>query len=344
MRTVPGHDAGEFEWLVFEQDGVIARQQALRLWSEAGLRTMVRSGRWAKAHRGIYVTHNGPVTASQRVWIGVLAAGRGRRAPLAGLSALAAYGLRNPRSSLVDVLIPAHSRDVDPPPYVRVHRTSRLTAVDYRRGLPPRTSVARSVVDAAQWAYSDNQARVIVAASFQQKLVTVNEMDDVIRRMPRARRRSLVIETVRDADGGSESTPELDFLRLCRSAGLPEPSRQTTRLDALGRRRYRDAYFEEWRVHVEIDGSQHIEPAEWWADMARQNALWIAGDRVLRFPAWTVRHRPAEVVDQIRAALTAAGWPAANPPSRDLGTNRPPNDGLIPRSRRRGVRWHGGEG
>jgi very-short-patch-repair endonuclease len=74
-------------------------------------------------------------------------------------------------------------------------------------------------------------------------------------------------------------------------------------------RRYLDAYFDEWGVHVEIDGSQHFDARLAWADMRRQNELWIAGDRILRFPAWAIRHDPAQVVTQVRAALNAAGWP-----------------------------------
>jgi very-short-patch-repair endonuclease len=61
-------------------------------------------------------------------------------------------------------------------------------------------------------------------------------------------------------------------------------------------------------VHVEIDGAQHNDPLAWWADMDRQNALWIEGVRILRFPAWVIRDRPSEVVAQLRAALLAAGW------------------------------------
>jgi len=61
-------------------------------------------------------------------------------------------------------------------------------------------------------------------------------------------------------------------------------------------------------VHVEIDGGHHRDVAAWWADMKRQNDLWISGDRVLRFPSWIVRSRPAEVVTQVAAALRAAGW------------------------------------
>jgi hypothetical protein len=112
----------------------------------------------------------------------------------------------------------------------------------------------------------------------------------------------------RDAGGGAHSLPEVEFVRLCRRAGLPTPKCQASRVDAAGRRRYLDAYFEEYGVHVEIDGEQHVEATARWADMRRQNDLWIAGDRVLRFPAWLVRRDPRTVAAQVRAALLAAGW------------------------------------
>jgi very-short-patch-repair endonuclease len=72
--------------------------------------------------------------------------------------------------------------------------------------------------------------------------------------------------------------------------------------------RYLDAYFPEGGVHVEVDGGQHVDAQQWWADMQRQNSLWTTGDRVLRLPSWVVRHRPDDVVAQVRAALQAAGW------------------------------------
>lgn len=43
--------------------------------------------------------------------------------------------------------------------------------------------------------------------------------------------------------------------------------------------------------------------------LCRQNDLWVAGDRVLRFPSWAIRRRPADVAAQIHSALTAAGLP-----------------------------------
>jgi very-short-patch-repair endonuclease len=59
---------------------------------------------------------------------------------------------------------------------------------------------------------------------------------------------------------------------------------------------------------VEIDGGQHTDVRQWWADMRRQNQLWVAGDRVLRFPSFVIRTKPDEWLPQLRAALIAGGW------------------------------------
>ena len=191
-----------------------------------------------------------------------------------------------------------------------VHRTSLLAERDILPvGQPPRTMPARSLVDAAQWARTDDEARAIVAAGFQQRLVASDDLHVILDRMPRARRRDLIRRTATDSAGGAHALSELDLLTLVRKAGLPEPSRQKIRYDAAGRRRYLDVYFDRWRVHVEIDGGQHLDPRAAWTDMQRQNEVWITGDRVLRFPAWAVRNRPQEVAAQVRAALIAAGWP-----------------------------------
>jgi hypothetical protein len=42
--------------------------------------------------------------------------------------------------------------------------------------------------------------------------------------------------------------------------------------------------------------------------MRRQNALWISGTRVLRFPAIALRTDRIEVAEQVIAALVAGGW------------------------------------
>ncbi len=130
--------------------------------------------------------------------------------------------------------------------------------------------------------------------------------------MSNARRRALVLRTAWDCAGGSESLGELDFFALCRRGGLPVPSRQVERRDRYGRRRYLDAYFDEWKLVVEIDGAHHMNVGQMWDDTRRQNDLELAGYVVLRYPAFVVRQNPETVLAEIRQALTAAGWSGAS--------------------------------
>ncbi|GAB3806717.1 endonuclease domain-containing protein [Micromonospora zhanjiangensis] len=261
-------------------------------------------------------SRNGPLAEDQHRWVAVLAAGEG--AMLAGLAAAKAGGLRGSwRYELLDVLVP-HGRRVASllnrlplglPP-VRVRRTRQLPESDRQAGRPSRTTMARSLVDAAQWARTDDEAQSILAAGCQQRRVTPAEIDAVVERMPNVKRHRLIRHTLADIAGGAEALSEIDFVRLCRRNRLPVPDLQERRVDAGGRTRYLDARWRRWRLHVEIDGAHHMEARYWAADLRRQNEIWIAGDRILRFTAFDVRHHPDDVVAQLRAALTAAGWQA----------------------------------
>src|SRR5262249_29713705 len=214
----------------------------------------------------------------------------------------------NPR---IHVLLPAGRHENDPPTGVVAHRTRHLSDVDVIRSGLPRTMAARSLVDAARWTANEDDARAIIAAGFQQRLVGGGDHPRVLDRLSPVRRGALIARTAADAAGGSHSLAELDYLSLTRRAGLPEPSRQHVRQDATGRRRYLDVWYDEYRVHVEIDGGHHLEVRAAWGDMTRQTELWVAVARVLRVPAWLVRTQPATVVKQVRAALEAGGWQAA---------------------------------
>ena len=272
--------------------------------SEKAIRHRLASGRWQRVHRSVFVTHSGPIMVSQRRWAAVLAVGGD--AVIGGLTAL---GLRGYETATVYLLTRSARRARSVPIGTVVHRTSTLDQQELLQvSSPPRTRSARSLVDAAQWARSDKEARAIIAAGFQQRLVREDDVRRTLARLTRARRSRLIRETMDDVVGGAHSLAEINFVELCRSNGLPEPTRQATRTDATGRRRYLDALFREWRVHVEVDGGQHLEVRQAWADMQRQNALWIPGDRVLRFPAWAIRSEPAAVAAQLREALTVAGW------------------------------------
>jgi hypothetical protein len=245
--------------------------------------------------------------------VGVLAAGR--EAVLAGPTALRAFGVRGIRDGPLHILIPApRNRSVRLPDMpddmspLRIIRTRTLPSEHLQVGRPPRTTAARAAVDAAIWAGNVGEARAILATVCQQGVVTPDEIFDVLavrRRLPRL---ALIRGTMLDIAGGAQALSELNLLKLCRRFGLPEPELQKRRTDARGRTRYLDAYWKRWQVHVEVDGSHHMDAGHWVADMVRQNDVWINGDRILRFPARMVRMEPARVARQLQAALEAAGW------------------------------------
>jgi very-short-patch-repair endonuclease len=260
------------------------------------------------------VTHTGTLTLQQQLWVAVLSVGGG--AVVAGLAAAVEGGLRGFRAEPIDLLVRPDRTNTDARrrlkpgmPGVRVHRTGALPDEHVQAGRCGRRRRGRWSTPPNGRAAMTRRGPPIIAAGCQQGRVTPpEEILAVVQRMPRARRRGLVIETARYAQGGAEALSEIDFVQLCRRYRLPLPDLQTRRQDASGRVRYLDAYWREFGLHVEVDGAHHMDVRHWEADMRRQNDLWIKGDRVLRFPAWAVRHHPVETAGQLRQALEAVGW------------------------------------
>jgi hypothetical protein len=146
----------------------------------------------------------------------------------------------------------------------------------------------------------------VLAAVVQQGLARPDELAAELDRAGRIRHRRLLSRAVADIAGGAQSLLEIDFARLCRRHGLPEPTRQAVRVERSGRRRYLDA---EWlrpgghRVVVEVDGAVHLLPRRYWDDMERANELVLDGRLVLRFATYAVRAHPDRVLQQLSRAL-----------------------------------------
>ncbi len=188
-------------------------------------------------------------------------------------------------------------------PFV-LHYSRLLDAADiHPLRQPPRTRMPRSLVDAAAWMATDRGAQAVLAAGVQQRLVRIEDLRTVAARNQRLPRRGLIQNTLDDIAGGAQALSELDFTRLLRRHRLPEPDRQAQRLDSTGRRRWLDAVWEAARLIVEVDGIHHLDAAQYWADMDRDNDFTLSGYRVLRFPAFTVRYNPGYVARMIREAL-----------------------------------------
>jgi very-short-patch-repair endonuclease len=293
------------------QDGVLTTRSALARMTPDALQWRIASGRWQQPCRGVMVAHSGPLTREQELWVACLWGGPG--AALGGLTAARLWGLRgfDANDDAIELILPpGRERKLAGPPLRLITRYSRhLTAADVHPGRqPPRTRVARSLVDAAAWRYSDRGTRAILAASVQQGLVRPEHLAAELDRNGRVYRRKLMRETIGDIAGGATALSELDFLKyVIRPHRLPEPDRQAERTDASGRRRWLDAVWEKARLIVEVDGAGHADILQYWKDMDRDNQFGLQGYQTLRYASFAVRYQPDYVAGQIRRSLRDRG-------------------------------------
>jgi hypothetical protein len=275
------------------------------------LQWRIESGRWQQPCRGVVVSHSGPLTHEQELWVACLWAGPG--AALGGLTAARLWGLRgfDANQDAIELILPPGRERKLARPALRIitHYSRHLSAADVHPARqPPRTREARSRVDAAAWRYSDRGAQAILAAGVQQGLVRPEHLAAVLDGNQRVHRRKLMLETIADIAGGSGALSELDFLRyVIRRFSLPEPDRQVPRADATGRRRWLDAVWEKARLIVEIDGAGHADMLQYWDDMDRDNQFTLQGYDTLRYASFAIRYQPEYVASQIRQALRARG-------------------------------------
>jgi very-short-patch-repair endonuclease len=303
--------------IIADQDAVLSSSVVLRFLTDDQLRWKISSGRWQKPARGVVVAQSGPLTDGQLLRAALLRAGP--QSALAGLTAARLDGLKgfDDKASFAEypihVLIPYGYKRRSPPLGLNVvtHYSQLLASADvHPLRQPRRTRIARSLIDAAAWMPTDRGAMAVLAAGVQQRLVRADDLLQVANSIETLHRRKLIRETIGDIAGGSQALSELDFTRqVIRAFRLPEPTRQTARRDAKGRRRWTDVAWDSYQVMVEIDGAQHTEdPRQRWDDMERDIDLTLDGCQTLRFPAWLVRANPGYVAGKILQALRRAGY------------------------------------
>ena len=223
-------------------------------WSEGAVRAQLAARRWQRFGRAV-VLHGGPLTPDDRRRIAVMNCGD--RALLTAFTAAELHGLRGWERPTIHVLLPAGTRVGDVGSPVRLHYVGDWTRV----GPPSRRRLHRcapALVVAASTLPHPRSACGILAAGVQQRLVTADHLRAALELAPRTRHRRFLHAAVDDIEQGAQAMSEIDFVRLCRHAGLPAPTRQAVRVEPGGRRRYLDA---EWvrsdgrRVVVEVDGA-----------------------------------------------------------------------------------------
>lgn len=141
----------------------------------------------------------------------------------------------------------------------------------------------------------------------QQRLTTADALAAAMDSVKRHKRRRLMLAILADLRDGVQSLGELDFARMCRHAGLPEPDRQVIHELGYGRA-YVDAEWRRYGLTVEIDGIQHTNAPAVIADALRQNDLTNGRSVVLRLPVLGLRSEPTRFLAQVRNALLSLGW------------------------------------
>ncbi|MBA2559573.1 MAG: hypothetical protein H0V07_06720 [Propionibacteriales bacterium] len=258
------------------------------------------------------VKHNGPLTEEQRMWVVLLAAPPGSM--LYGLSAAVHDGLRGLDPDRLTVVVPGASRNparaqlaVPIAWNVRIRWSTVLGIDDVNdHAVPPRTRLPRSIVDAASERVPERRARVIVLAAGQQRLVKPAALWDALSRRGRCRRRALIVESIKDMEGGVESLPEREFELLRRRLRVPEPARQRVMRRSDGRY-YLDNDWPRFGIQVEIHGIPHSRVRQWDDDLLRQNDVNIQGG-LLVFSSYAIRHLQPRIELQLQAMFRSRGW------------------------------------
>ena len=134
----------------------------------------------------------------------------------------------------------------------------------------------------------------------QQRLVTGDQLVVATREVRGRTRRKFIRLVAADIAGGAQALSELDFARVCRIHGLPEPQRQVVRRGPRGRI-YLDVRWACGLV-VEIDGAGHRWGLAVSDDNLRHNFATLAGDTVLRIDTIGLRTLEEDFMAQVVTA------------------------------------------
>ena len=291
--------------LLRRQDGVVARRQV----REAGgtdndIERLLRRREWARIHDGVYVTHTGQPTWTQRAWAAAL---YHWPSALDGRSALCAYGLRPPSGDPIELAVPAARRVRDPAGVI----SRRLESFDDSALLglsPPRVRLEHAVLGVASAARREDEAVAVLADVCQNGRTTPARLAMALGRRTRLPRRALLVEVLHDVGSGAYSTLERRYLRhVERAHGLPGAQRQ--RRVTVGRSpAYRDVEYLGLGLVVELDGRLgHEAAADRWADLDRDVAAVLDGRTTVRL-SWAQVLQPCRCAAAVARLLHRSGW------------------------------------
>ena len=290
--------------LLRRQNGVITRSQTKDCgMSDSALRHRLRTGGpWQVLLPGVYLSASGAFTTAQREVAAILYAGSG--SVITGPAALVWHGVRVPRTSIVNVLVPEprRRRDIG---FVRLSRTSRMPRMVFPNGQVCYVPPARAVADTVRGIRDLGAVRAIVADGVQRGMVKVPQLADELSAGPAwgSARLRQVLEEVAE---GVRSSAEGDLRTLIKRERIPDPMYNPRLYAGSEFIAVPDAWWADAGVAGEIESREwHLSPRDWERTLARDARMSAYGIIVLHFPPQRLRTEPQVVAAEIRSALAA---------------------------------------
>ncbi len=292
--------------LLAQQHGVVTRGQLLGAeLTQAHIDTLLRRGGLVVAHPGVYFTHTGTPTWSQRSWAAVLYAGR---SALHLGSALHRPGKDSAPQGPIHVAVD-WTRRVVPQAGVRIHRVRDLEDRVQWNLSPPRVRLEVAAVEAAHRAPDELAAISALASVVGSRRTVAARLQVEIERRGRLRRRSLLTELLTDLERGTHSVLEHGYLvRVLRPHGLPEPTSQQAAVRDGAGVQYRDAAHADLDLSVELDGQLHDAPEARDDDADRDLDDLARGKITPRLRYRQVFATPCRTASRLAGVFRDRGW------------------------------------
>jgi predicted transcriptional regulator of viral defense system len=287
------------------QAGAISRQQLL----DAGLSSQmikkrVMRGRWQQLYRGVYAVFSGPPPRDTWLWAAVLRAGPG--AVLSYQTAAELHGLIDSPAETIYVTVPSTRRITTPGITVRISARVREARQPSRE--PPRTSVEETVLDLTQLARAFDEVCGWITRACCRRLTTEERLRAAMSSRKKMRWRPALDDILAAAGDGIHSVLEYRYLRdVERAHGLPR-SRHQVRVIIDGKPAYRDAYYEEYQVAIELDGRMAHPDEDRWRDNQRDIKAGVRGIVTFRYGWRDVYGHPCQTAVTQARILRQRGW------------------------------------
>jgi predicted transcriptional regulator of viral defense system len=293
------------------QSGVVSRRQLLESgFTSKLINARLKRRRWQQLYWGVYAVFTGPVPREAELWAALLRAGPG--AVLSHLSAAELHGLIDYPGESIYVTVPSTRRVT-----MRgvVVRTSRRIAEATQPGRePPRTSVEETVFDLIELAETFDDACGWITRSVGRRLTTAERLTETLELRKKMRWRTRIGDMLAAAGSGIHSVLEYRYLRdVERAHGLPR-SRHQVRVLIGGKTAYRDAYYEKYRLAVELDGRLAHPDEERSRDRHRDNHSGVEGILTTRYDWQDVYGHPCQTALLQARILRQRGWAGAPRP------------------------------